>query len=313
MAQQPPPGDPWFFSAPATGLRLEVTTSFHSPTFARFYPSYDRAFILPSEKEDEDGFRACLALNRPGRTRQALVERFGPFNEYCMIAHDAAEGIEIGGINCIVLQYDDAEGRPVASVNLNYIFVDPARRGRGYLRRMLDALRLALDEKLAPGRNALVFLEQNDPFRLDETAYAQDTAHAGIDQFDRLHVWARMGARILDFPYVQPALSAGQEPDASLAYSLLDARRTALPATLLADHLERFFVLSVWKGRMPRDRAVADAQLRDLRTRPAGAQVRILDPSPLLERVRGQKDRWSIFKDRPASLVSAIMEQAGAQ
>jgi GNAT superfamily N-acetyltransferase len=311
MPRQPPSGDSWFFSAPAAGLRLEVTTSFRSSTFRRFFSSYDTAFVLPSEKEDEAGLRACLALNRPGRKRDALVARFGPFNEYCMLAHDPEAGADIGGINCVVLRYDDAEGRPVASVNLNYIFVDPPQRGRGYLRRMLDALRLALAEDLARGRHTLIFLEQNDPFRLDAAAYAEDTAHAGIDQFDRLHVWARMGARIVDFPYVQPALSARQAPDTSLAYTLLEPAMAAIPAALLADHLERFFAISVWKGQPPRDRAVAEAQLRDLRARPPGAQIRLLDPAPLLARLRGQKDRLSAFRHRPVSLASAIVQEAG--
>jgi hypothetical protein len=47
----------------ATGLHLTITDRGDSDVFGRFFEHYDRAFVLPNEKEDIEGFRTCLALN----------------------------------------------------------------------------------------------------------------------------------------------------------------------------------------------------------------------------------------------------------
>ena len=46
------------------------------------------------------------------------------------------------------------------------------------------------------GPAPVLFIEQNDPLRLTAEAYAADSDHSGLDQVDRLAIWARMGAEV---------------------------------------------------------------------------------------------------------------------
>src|SRR5690606_33167072 len=99
----------------------------------------------------------------------------------------------------------------------------------------------------ADGLPLYLFVELNDPLLMDARAYALDSEVAGIDQFDRVAVWARLGARILDFDYVQPPLSPGQSADTGLMLGVVDPPAPRLDACILGGHLERFFAISVLK------------------------------------------------------------------
>lgn len=128
----------------------------------------------------------------------------------------------------------------------------------------------------------LVFFEQNDPEKMTPEQYEQDTLNSGIDQKERMRMWAKLGARRVDFPYVQPPLSADQEPDETLSlcvmlaeYIVREKKEDFLPDTLsgipphaLYNHLYRFFAVSVLKNKAsPETVAVCKAQfalLRDL-------------------------------------------------
>ena len=112
-----------------------------------------------------------------------------------------------------------------------------------------------------------MFIEQNDPLALSDAEYAADTQHAGIDQIDRLAVWARLGARLVDFPYVQPALSPDQQPDDGLIYAALRYPEAAIPAAWFHDHLQSFFGVSVRKGAPLEGDPVCTAQLAALAER----------------------------------------------
>ena len=149
-----------------------------------------------------------------------------------------------------------------------------------------------------------VFIEQNDPFRMSAEAYAHDTRATGIDQLDRLRIWSKLGARIVDFAYVQPALSARQVPDDSLVYALLGGRDGPLPAALVAAHLRRFFGISVLKGAPLDGDATASAQLSALAAR--DGEIALLDPRPLLARVKGRDDAATALGAEPASVRDAI-------
>lgn len=43
------------------GLTLATTDSGEGPVFEQFFEGYDRAFVLPDEKEDREGLATCLA------------------------------------------------------------------------------------------------------------------------------------------------------------------------------------------------------------------------------------------------------------
>ncbi len=130
---------------------------------------------------------------------------------------------------------------------------------------------------------ALVFIEQNDPLLLTPQAYARDSGYSGIDQFDRLRIWNRQQARVLDFPYVQPPLSAHQQADERLIYSVLGAPGATLEAGLLKRHLRGFFGISVLKGAALEAVPAALRQLDALDAMArAGQPVALLDPGPAL-------------------------------
>jgi len=269
-------------------LTLQYSLSPHSHVLEEFYRGYDEAFVLPNEKEELAGFRECLALNFGEEDRRRLVAQYGEFHEVVMVAREreaANPDAVIGGANFICYPLRDRE-RSMIAMNLNYVYVAPSARRRGYLGKLLDGVRI-IARALCGDREGvhpvLIFLEQNDPLRMDRDAYALDTAHSGLDQRQRIGIWARQGARIVDFAYVQPALSPDQGSDDTLVYALIGAESAGLSACLLRDHLARFFGISVLKGRAIAEDAAASVQIAALsRQCEAGDTIALLDPAPWL-------------------------------
>ncbi|XVS63621.1 GNAT family N-acetyltransferase [Actinosynnema sp. CA-299493] len=261
----------------ALGLEVKATDDGGSELFDVFHEGYDQAFTLPDEKEERDGFVRCLALNG-GAEFERISARLGAFRELVVVA--ALGGEVVGGANLLVTPL--REHRAV-TVNLNYAYVLPGHRGKGLLRRLVAAC-AELAAWLFPGVGPVVtVLELNDPLLLTARQYAQDSAVSGVDQFDRVVIWARIGVRVVDFPYVQPPLSDAQQADATLMLGVLAEPGFELSGGLLADHLERFFAISVLKnGDLDSNRPAAD-QVRECRAR---ATIALLDPLPVLDSLR---------------------------
>jgi hypothetical protein len=264
-------------------LVVEATTRADSPVLERFFDGYNRAFILPDEREELTGFRDCLALNRGwrhafGRTQCELVMTFSDAN-----------GNLLGGANFLATALVPGPASPPAAIALNYVFVEAAARGRGLLRKAIALVRmLALESVGLPLGPDLplpaLFIEQNDPLKLSKEDWRRDTEYSGMDQIDRLAIWAKVGARIVDFPYVQPALSAEQSPDEGLVYAAVDYSGDSVPAAILHQHLESFFGISVLKGRLPTSDPVAAQQLAALSGRTEA--IALLRVEPALARLR---------------------------
>ena len=262
------------------GVRVTASGDPKSPVLERFFEGYDRAFILPDEREELEGFQACLALNSSHRHAFGRVH-----SELVAVLEDEA-GILLGGANFLATTIT-RPGAPPAAVALNYVYVEEAARGRGLLRQALAAVRAlavtALDIDRRKG-DPVLFIEQNDPLRMTAEAYAADTRHSGLDQIDRLAIWARVGARVVDFPYIQPALSADQNDDDTLIYAAIDYPGDGVDAGLLHDHLQSFFAISVLKGQADRPDGVAARQLATLAARTT--PVPLLAIEPALDRLR---------------------------
>lgn len=256
------------------GVVVRASSDPASPILPRFFDGYDRAFVLPDEREELEGFRKCLALNLThrrayGRTHCELVA----------VLEDEGGGL-LGGVNFLATAID-RDGAPPAAVALNYVYVEEASRGRGLLRQALSAVNaLALASLgLDPGGPApAIFVEQNDPLRLTPEEYARDTAHSRLDQVDRLAIWARVGARVIDFPYVQPALSAEQNADDGLIYAAIDYPGEAVDAGLFHDHLESFFGISVLKGEAETHGGEASRQVAALSDRSTPLPLLPMEP-----------------------------------
>jgi hypothetical protein len=123
-----------------------------------------------------------------------------------------------------------------------------------------------LKERLFADANAvrvLTFIELNDPLALTDEEYALDGERSGLDQFDRLTIWSRVGAKLLGYDYIQPPLSANQAVEEGLLCGVLGAEDQAtLDPALLHGHFERFFGISVLKGVNPAAVPSAGMQLR---------------------------------------------------
>ncbi len=287
----------WSVTA-GNGLRLDATLDAQSPVFRAFFEGYDRAFVLPDEKEDEEGFALCLALNR-GAAYARLEQAYGPFREVCAIATDGA-GKRIGGVNFIAAPASIANGEVFVCANLNYIYIDAAARGQGNFRKLVAATTELIASLFPAAGGPLVFIEQNDPIAMSADAYAHDTQFTGLDQIDRLRIWAKAGAKVVDHPYVQPPLSPEQGADETLVYSVLGAAGDALPACVLAGHLKRFFGISVLKGAPLDEAPVAAAQVAALEAAcRAGAQIALFDPAPALARMPNRDAAMALTSPPP--------------
>jgi hypothetical protein len=275
----------------SAGLTYDGSISAGDGRLEEFFAAYDQAFVLPNEKEGLAGFAACLALNE-GRHYDRLCRRYGPFREFIVTARTAGE--MVGGLNFISFPlFDPDQNRGALSLNLNYIFVVAPHRRRGVLKQMiadLPVVALAMfahsqapvlagdGASAALNPSVYTFIEQNDPYRMSAGDYALDTELTGLDQLARIALWARQGARIIDFAYVQPALTAQQEPDPNLVYAVLGAPGRTLHPGFLRQHLERFFAISVLKGADPRNNAEARQQLDSLAERAGeGRRLALLD------------------------------------
>ncbi|MET1074562.1 MAG: GNAT family N-acetyltransferase [Umezawaea sp.] len=266
----------------AGGLTVLATDDGGSDIFATFFEGYDQAFTLPDEKEDRTGFVDCMALNHAPEYAR-ISASLGRFRELVVIAE--IDGRTIGGANFLVTP---SPGRHVVTLHLNYAYVLPGMRGQGLLRRLVDACRELAERTYPAAGPVVVFLELNDPLLLTAEQYEQDSAASGVDQFDRVAIWARLGIRVVDFPYVQPPLSATQQADVPLILAVLADRDFEFDGGLLADHLERFFAISVLKNGDVETNDLAAAQVRECRGRGA---IALLDPLPALDGLRGQVGR----------------------
>lgn len=265
-------------------VTLHATTDPASPLLAAFFEEYDKAFVLPEEKEELAGFQACLALNGDADFTR-LQSLYGPFREPVLVLQDDRSGAVIGGANFCVFALPGLSDSVNLSCNLNYIFIAEEFRGKGWFRHLADLV--TRECRLMFGSSTsvpLVFVELNDPLRLTEEQQRADRARSGLDQWDRLSIWARLGARWVDYRYTQPPLAPTDRSDEGyLIYAVLNAQENLLSAGLLEAHLRRFFAISVLKGAPVEACAVAMAQLEELHTLATkGKPVRLLDPMPVI-------------------------------
>ncbi|MFN3312115.1 MAG: hypothetical protein ACK46Q_01435 [Hyphomonas sp.] len=245
------------------GIVAHYITRADDPLLPHFYAAYDAAFILPDEKEDLAGFQACFALNE-GEQYEALSRLYGAYREIAILLTEGERGPVLGAANFIVFLGDGTD----PSMSLSYIFVDPAQRRRGLFSLLMQLMQQeAVDSVRWPPGNVphpLIFFETNDPVKMSPEDYALDSSHAGLDQIDRLKIWERRGARLIDFAYHQPPLSAHQSAETQLLLGVLGADAADLSACRLLAHLRRFFGVTVLKGQRPDDNPVAAPQLAAL-------------------------------------------------
>jgi GNAT superfamily N-acetyltransferase len=113
---------------------------------------------------------------------------------------------------------------------IEYIIVQPDLRGRGYGGRLMEQTERLLHEDSEKSRGRRldwIVGEMDDPYLTLSPAYR-------FDPFIRPRVWDKWGYRMLDFPYVQPALSSDREPVDNLLLAVKtcsDRFADAIPST----------------------------------------------------------------------------------
>ena len=266
----------------------------HGDILDNFYQGYERAFILPNERESLRGLRRCLSLNGHSFAFSAW-----PSREVVLVANDPVDGERIAGANFLATLID---GR--IAIALNYVYVEPEMRGRGLLRSVLDAVHSAARFYLAaPKAAASMFIEQNDPMKMTAAQYSVDNLHSGVDQIDRLAIWARLGAQLVDLDYVQPPLSCEQDADGALVYAELRHGASQLSGAFLAAHLTSFFGISVLKGLDPNSNFEAARQISDARKRRI-VKLFPMEPSIALLRANANRHSASRLIDLARSIAS---------
>ncbi|HEY4008263.1 MAG TPA: HD domain-containing protein, partial [Pseudonocardia sp.] len=167
--------------------------------------------------------------------------------------------------------------------------VSPSKRGTGLGRRLLEKTEQVLESDADKSRGIpldWIVGEVDDP-------YAPGTLANGFDPFARVRVWHRWGYRMLDFPYVQPALAVDKSPVESL---LLVVKTTphgqfhddsSLPAEVVNDMLRNYLK---WAMRIdPPDEDLQFRKMSRVATRQKSIELRSL----------GEYVGW----DRPAGLA----------
>jgi GNAT superfamily N-acetyltransferase len=201
---------------------LEKLRSFYVGVYTREFPDAD-------ERELRENMERYLQLKAAGW--------YGLNNYHILLLEDG--GAIVGGV---VADYFERANVGV----IEFMVVDPARRGRGLGKRLLDEItqRFHQDAKRA-GRAPLngVCGEVNDPYRRCDV-------QEHLDGFARMRLWDRFGFGLLDFPYVQPALSEGQDAVAGLGLMFRPVRdeyRLQVPAELV-EHIVADY--QIWAMRI---------------------------------------------------------------
>ena len=198
---------------PVIGLRELTASTADGALLGRFYTElYAPEFPDPDERESLANIERYLELKAAGW--------YGPNNYHIgLVMEDEAP---VAGI---ILDY---LAEPNAGV-LEFVVVARSHRRAGVGTRVMAWAEgtLAADAQRARAM-ALdwIVAEINDPFR-------PATVRDNVDTFARLAVWSVWDFAKLDFPYVQPALSADQHPVGHLLLAAKILRpdfRDAVPA-----------------------------------------------------------------------------------
>jgi GNAT superfamily N-acetyltransferase len=161
-----------------------------------------------------------------------------------------------------------------------YIVADTANRGRGLGRRLFNARKAVLDAEARSHGYAQcrgLFIEVDNPERTP-SAFVEAERETALDTWQRLRMFAHLGFRRVDAPYVQPPLAPGKQAidylDLLFAPWASDTRR--IPPEWVFDTVE-----AIWSAWTPNTFA---SHLATLRSAVSGPYVALLDPVSAAER-----------------------------
>lgn len=232
----------------------------------QFYvASYVSAFPDPDERESLENMLDYLNKKRDGW--------YGPNNYHILIA--LIDGNIVGGAVADYLAH------PNVGV-MEFMFMNESYRGNGHARYLREEIERILQQDAIRVGSTLdyVVAEMNDP-------RSTDPARDNMDPVLRAVMWGRWLYRLVDFSYVQPALSPGQKPVRTLR---LIARSfagdaEAMPGHQLCSVLEGYMR---WAMRLPCPEKCPEY----LEMEPSiDSRVRLLDLTEYAMRDRGSVDK----------------------
>lgn len=227
-------------------MTFRIFTDAGEPGFEVLYELYRTVFPDPDEAEDLPGIAASLALVGD----PALTARYGRFDEFWIAVLE--NGSPVAGVNFTAFEAG-------ATAHINYLFTAPSARGKGYGSALLDKV------KQISGA-AWIFCEQNDPALMTPEQMEEDVAASGISPEDRIAWWTRRGYGKLDMRYIQPPLSPDKEPAEGMSLNVCPSD-SPVPGAVVAEHLRRFFYISVLKKRSGED-PFTEALINEVAVRP---------------------------------------------
>jgi GNAT superfamily N-acetyltransferase len=162
-------------------MRILHLTSIEKEMFDKFYKIYEENFNDPSEVETSE--QLFKYINSDWPIPQPKTHLF--------LAMDSDS--VMGAI--VVEHYRSSD-----CILLTYIVTDSKYRKQGIARRLIQQVSEYFKDKFLEA----VFIEANDPERTDASMESMNTK-------ERLLFYKRVGAKIVDVPYAQPALGEGKE------------------------------------------------------------------------------------------------------
>ncbi|MSO71650.1 MAG: GNAT family N-acetyltransferase [Alphaproteobacteria bacterium] len=185
-----------------------------------FRPIYAAAFPEPSEREDETTWLRWLDEDDPPPQ---------PLFDLSLAIEPSGEKV-IGGT-----AYEYYRGSRCGI--MTYLVVHPEHQRRGVGRALVAhaCARLRRMAHDAGAALAVSFTEAQDPSEVD--AAQREIA------MRRLEIYAKLGARRLALPFVQPALAQGKLPARHMALLALDTPESSatLPARVVLDFLREYY------------------------------------------------------------------------
>jgi len=221
-------------------FKKDIIISSNEKKLKRFYSSYGKIFTLPEERESYSGFRKIMSFNG----RKDLIAKYGFFEE--MIISYTYNQEVIAAVNFAVYStpnFIQKNYKINGTSHIIYIFVNEKYRKHGLgTKLVLDAEKTA--EKISKG-NVLFFIDVNNPLKMSSRQKIEDKK-AGISEKNRILWWGNRGFRKLHFNFILPPLE-----DKPCRYLMLAAKtnKTKIPSDIIREHLERFFSISVLKGK----------------------------------------------------------------
>jgi len=232
--------------------------------FQELYDFYSTFFTLPNESETFEGFTRALELNKD----EYLIQLYGRFEETWIYLRSPIDNKIIAGINFSTYMLPEqiaSRNNIGGTCHVIYLFVKVEYRSLG-IARFLHSEAENYSLRFCDNKGPIwMICEQNAPELMTYEEYLHDNLNALIDQCERLKWWDNLGYKRLNFNYIQPPLNPEMDYCHNLTLNIRSEGQSEIPSEVIAEHLQRFFSIAVFKGRDANSDPVTNNQLEMLK------------------------------------------------